>query len=177
MEGLSLTSFLSELVAYTFTMAYNVNHAYAFSTWGDTFACWLQNILIVGLIFKYRRLPVLLAVAVSATLAAVCAWLFSGAAGPQVLAALQASAVVILCFGGRMPQILLNLRRGNSGELSMASTGLSVAGNLARVFTTATLVKDPVILLAASSQLVLNAILLTQCYLTARRSAAAPAPA
>ncbi len=50
------------------------------------------------------------------------------------------------------PQILLNLRRGNSGELSLGTCALSFVGNLARVFTTATLVKDPLILGSAAVQ-------------------------
>lgn len=50
------------------------------------------------------------------------------------------------------PQILLNVRRGNSGELSLLTCALSLAGNLARVFTTATLVKDPIILASAATQ-------------------------
>ena len=50
------------------------------------------------------------------------------------------------------PQILLNLRRGNSGELSLGTCALSFVGNLARVYTTATLVKDPLILGSAAVQ-------------------------
>jgi hypothetical protein len=69
-----------------------------------------------------------------------------------------------------MPQILMNIRRGDSGELSMISTGLSVAGNAARVFTTLVLVKDPLILATAASQLLLNGVLLWQTIDTARRS-------
>jgi hypothetical protein len=39
-NGLSLTSFSSELVCYMITVAYNLRHGYAFSTFGDTGA-WL----------------------------------------------------------------------------------------------------------------------------------------
>jgi len=77
-----------------------------------------------------------------------------------------------MALGGRLPQIILNFQRGNSGELSGVSTGLSVAGNLARVFTTLTLVGDPLILATASSQLVLNSIVLYQVLDTARREKA-----
>ena len=77
-----------------------------------------------------------------------------------------------MSFGARIPQIFLNFRRGSSGELSGASTGLSVAGNLARVFTTIALVGDPLILVTAASQLVLNSMLLYQIMDTARREKA-----
>lgn len=79
--------------------------------------------------------------------------------------------------GARIPQILLNLRRGNSGELSVMSTGLSVCGNAMRVFTTLALVRDPLILAGAASQLLLNGILLSQTIATARqRQAVAAGP-
>ena len=56
-------------------------------------------------------------------------------------AALQASTIAIIALGGRMPQILLNARRGNSGELSPLTSILNLAGNVARLFTTAVLTK------------------------------------
>ena len=51
-------------------------------------------------------------------------------------AVLQASTILIISLGGRIPQIMLNIRRGNSGELSPVTSGLNLAGNLARTFTT-----------------------------------------
>lgn len=52
------------------------------------------------------------------------------------LAALQAATILIIALGGRLPQILMNMRRGNSGELSTSTCALNLAGNLARVMTT-----------------------------------------
>lgn len=89
---------------------------------------------------------------------------------PPVCAALQASSVVVLALGGRVPQIVLNIQRGNSGELSILSTGLSLLGNFARVITTMVLVKDVLILSSSISQAVLNAILLWQCLQTRWRA-------
>ena len=168
-----MTSILSELTVYIITIAYNTRFQYPFSTWGDTFMVALQQIIIVGLVFHYNgttKTPVKLGIA--AALCAFAAFLFSGACSTGVLRVLQACSAVLLALGGRLPQIVLNLRRGNSGELSPASTGLSVAGNLARVFTTITLVGDPIILATASSQLVLNSILLYQCFDTIRQERA-----
>ena len=56
-------------------------------------------------------------------------------------AALQASTIAIIALGGRLPQIMLNARRGNSGELSPLTSILNLAGNAARLFTTAVLTK------------------------------------
>ncbi|KAI7842633.1 hypothetical protein COHA_003737 [Chlorella ohadii] len=182
-RGLSLTSFSSELFCYMVSVAYNVTHGYAFSTFGDTAICALQNAAIIGLIFRLGTVARGTQLAVSAALAAAGWWLFAGGCPPAVLTALQTGSVALLALGGRLPQILLNLRRGNSGELSLGTCALSFVGNLARVFTTATLVKDPLILGSAAVQAgggeacasdgcpgaLLNGILVWQCVQTARQ--------
>lgn len=48
----------------------------------------------------------------------------------------QAATVVLLAVGGRVPQIWLNWRRGNSGELSFITCLLNVMGCAARIITT-----------------------------------------
>lgn len=151
-------------------MAYNTRFGYAFSTWGDTLMSAVQHAMLVGLVFHFdTRVKTRTKVACVAGFAAGTAFLFSGACSVATLRLLQASCVALLALGGRLPQIVLNVRRGNSGELSIISCGLSVAGNLARVFTTLTLVGDPIILATAMSQLVLNSVLLWQTLDTARQ--------
>ena len=76
-EGLSLTSNVSELLAFTVrlvvgdwwlvvgglsvhsealfiprSIAYNMKLNYPFNTYGDSFPCWLQDIVIIALILK-----------------------------------------------------------------------------------------------------------------------------
>ena len=114
--------------------------------------CAVQNVMILGLIFRLGSVARSTQLLISGGLLAVGAWVFGGGCPPHMLTALQAGSVVLLALGGRLPQILLNLRRGDSGELSLISCGLSLAGNLARMFTTLTLVGDPIILAAATTQ-------------------------
>jgi hypothetical protein len=79
-------SFVSELVVYTITVAYNLAFAYPFSTYGDIAACWLQNIVVVGLIFRFnKQLPLLTKAAISFSLLALSGWLFSGACSEGLL--------------------------------------------------------------------------------------------
>ena len=123
----------------------------------------LQHCVLVGLIFHYNKVvgrPFKLAS--TAFLVVGTGYLFSDICTEATLKYLQSFVILILGFGGRLPQIILNWRRGNSGELSLISTALSVAGNAARVFTTIVLVKDPIIMLTAISQLILNGTLLLQ---------------
>jgi mannose-P-dolichol utilization defect protein 1 len=112
----------------------------------------VQNVVILGLIFRLGSVARSTQLLITGVLLAVGAWVFGGGCPPHMLTALQAGSVVLLALGGRLPQILLNLRRGDSGELSLISCGLSLAGNLARMFTTLTLVGDPIILAAATTQ-------------------------
>ena len=58
-----------------------------------------------------------------------CSYLLAGCPH-HVLAILQASTILVMAFGSRLPQILLNVKRGNSGMLSVTSCALNVAGNL-----------------------------------------------
>lgn len=87
----------------------------------------------------------------------------------EVLTALQASTIFIVALGGRLPQIILNAKRGDSGQLSGATSALNLAGNFARVFTTVVLTGDLLNLVGALVQAVLNGTLLAQCVATARR--------
>lgn len=87
----------------------------------------------------------------------------------ELLTALQASTIFIVALGGRLPQILLNWKRGGSGQLSGATSALNLAGNFARVFTTVVLTGDFLNLVGALVQAVLNGTLLAQCVATAKR--------
>ena len=87
----------------------------------------------------------------------------------EVLTALQASTIFIVALGGRLPQIVLNAKRGDSGQLSGATSALNLAGNAARVFTTVVLTGDLLNLVGALVQAVLNGTLLAQCVATARK--------
>ena len=57
------------------------------------------------------------------------------------LAALQASTIAMIALGARMPQIWMNYKRGNSGELSLLTCLLNVMGCFARIFKTLVLTK------------------------------------
>lgn len=169
-EGLSLLSFAAELAVYTVSVVYNVFFSYPFSTYGDLVMCWFQNILIILLMFVHGTISKPVKIMVSLGFIGLTVFLLSGSCSPSTLQALQASSVVVLALGGRVPQIVMNIQRGNSGELSILSTGLSLLGNFARVITTMVLVKDVLILSSSISQAVLNAILLWQCLQTRWRA-------
>ncbi|GIL77879.1 hypothetical protein Vretimale_6509 [Volvox reticuliferus] len=165
-EGLSLTSNLMELLCFTVTVAYNIQQGYSFNTYGEVFSCWIQDAIIVGLIFRHMRLSWSVIAASTAAFAAICAWLFSPMCPMDVLSALQMSNIVVMAVGARLPQIWLNVKRGNAGVLSPLTCLLNVAGCVVRAFTTAVLTRDGIIMGGCISQLVLNAVLLYQSIAT-----------
>ncbi|KAF8061992.1 Mpdu1 [Scenedesmus sp. PABB004] len=176
-EGLSLASVLVELGCYSITIAYNLSQGYVFNTFGEVCACWAQDIVLIALIFRFSGTRPWVVAATAAAAAAACAWLLSPACPPRLLAGLQASNIATLALGSRLPQIVLNLRRGNAGVLSVTTCLLNVAGNAARVFTTVVLTGDLLILAGYLSQGSLNAVLLAQSVGTARQRRAAAAAA
>lgn len=144
-------------------MAYHTNCCYVA---GDVFACWIQNAMLCATIAYYRKPPPKV-VAISALLFVIMNWwIISGACGMSVLLALQVCVSVVMSVGARMPQIWLNFRRGNTGELSILTFALSSVGNLIRVYTTAVLTSDMLLVFGTASQFLLNGIITVQCLQT-----------
>jgi mannose-P-dolichol utilization defect protein 1 len=174
-EGLSLTAVAVELLCYTVTIAYNASRGYPLNTYGEVAACWLQDVLLVLLVVRFGEAPrraiasaprrALLAATLFSSLVA---WLLSPFCPHDLLAALQAANVAVLALGSRVPQIVLNVRRGDAGLLSATSCALNVAGNAARAFTTIVLTRDALLLAGAVTQGALNGVLTWQALETGR---------
>lgn len=92
-------------------------------------------------------------------------------------AGVQVFVGVAMSLGARVPQIVLNVQRGNTGELAMISFALSTAGNLIRCYTTVILTSDLLLLFTTATQALLNGIITAQCFQTevARRKLATAA--
>ena len=84
-----MTAMVVETLCYTVIIGYNVNHYYAISTYGDVFACWVQNLIICGLLGWYRR-PTQLQMTVGAiAFLTFNWWIISGYCGMRALVAMQ----------------------------------------------------------------------------------------
>ncbi|KAK9800256.1 hypothetical protein WJX73_008298 [Symbiochloris irregularis] len=170
-QGLSESANLFEFVAYTIMLAYNYRLNYAFNTYGEIVACWLQDIVLAGQIVHYSRKPGLREFAMVGAFAVAFWALMSGFCNLQILTYLQASTIGIISLGGRMPQIIMNVRNGHSGQLSPITCGMNTAGCFARMFTTLVLTQDMLNFWGTAVQAVLNGTLLLQCIQTARMPA------
>jgi hypothetical protein len=69
---------------------------------------------------------------------------------------------VILALFGRLPQIAQNMRQGHTGQLSLVTYALNVAGSGARAFTVLQELDDKLALTSAVSSFLQNAILVAQ---------------
>jgi PQ loop repeat len=90
----------------------------------------------------------------------------AGAATRGVCVCVQVFVGVAMSVGARIPQIVLNMQRGNTGELAMLSFALSTAGNLIRCYTTVILTSDLLLLATTAAQALLNGIITVQCFQT-----------
>ena len=95
--------------------------------------------------FAYLGLPTQGLAALQANSPASSHPAFRGVPTSPPLRPLQVASTTV-GVGALIPQILLNLRQGNSGEWSLVTASLSTAGNVIRVLTTLQLTQDPILL-------------------------------
>ncbi|GFH16738.1 uncharacterized protein HaLaN_13221, partial [Haematococcus lacustris] len=67
-----------------------------------------------------------------------------------------------MAVGGRLPQIALNIKRGNAGVMSLTTSALNVVGNVVRIFTTLVLTQDMLLLAGCVTGGILNAVWCTR---------------
>ena len=164
-EGVALSSFAIEFLAYTVTAAYNLRRGFPFSTYGEIWFCWAQTIALVGCVMHFQRTPRGQAAALTVALAAWAAMLLGGVVPLAAVVALQAAAPVGVALG-RVPQIALNIRNGHTGQLSLGMCVLNAAGTGIRIFTTLTLTGDLLLLAGFALVFAVNGVLVTQCLQT-----------
>ncbi|KAF8585070.1 mannose-P-dolichol utilization defect 1 protein [Ramaria rubella] len=168
-RGLSFSSYVLETLAYAITLAYSARNDFPFSTYGENFFLTIQNVLITLLIIHHLPSPGLpkrssstpkllmalgISLAVTYTLTIVPA---------SILSLLQV-ATIPLSLLSKFPQIYEIQRARSTGQLSSIAIFSQVAGCLARLFTTATEVGDPIVFAGFLLALLLNLVLGAQMY-------------
>lgn len=167
-RGLSLSAFTLETVSYAISLFYSARNQFPFSTYGENLFLTFQNLAITFLIVLYQTpstshqslstrqakkptgiIFTFATVAIAVTLALV---------PPAILSLLQ---VLTLPLGliSKLPQIAQNARAQSTGQLSGIAVFAQIAGCLARLFTTATEVGDPIVSASFALALLLNLII------------------
>ncbi|KAK4057513.1 hypothetical protein OIO90_001582 [Microbotryomycetes sp. JL221] len=136
-RGVSLTSYLLDSASTLVYVAYNVRHAFPWSTYGETVFLLIQNAVIIALVAIYSTSSTvpLLALLTSAFVAAAYALATPSIVSSNLLKLLLSASIPLSCFS-KLPQIITNYQNGSTGQLSAFLVFNSFLGTLARVFTT-----------------------------------------
>lgn len=159
-EGLSLPSFLLELVALTATASYSVAKGFPFSAWGESLFMSVQTTFLVVMYFYYTKKAVL-CVLFPVLYGSIFYALVSGLTPMSVLVQLVSMQVVFVIIS-RLLQIVANFQNGHTGQLSFIMVLLLFLGALARIFTTIQETGDSVMLVSFLVSSALNATLVLQ---------------
>ncbi|KAF7768001.1 hypothetical protein Agabi119p4_7244 [Agaricus bisporus var. burnettii] len=180
-EGLSLPAYILETLSYAITLAYSVKNQFPFSTYGENLFLTIQDILITLLIIAFApskkpassNKPRDLTVA----LLSMAGTAYTLNSLPISTLALAQIATLPLSLFSKFPQIAQNAKAKSTGQLSAVAVLAQILGCVARLFTTATEVKDPVVFTAFALALVLNSVLGVQMWMYWDAKPAAPVAA
>lgn len=165
-RGISLSSYAIETFCYLVTCAYSYRNGFPFSTYGENVFLGLQNIVITLLIIYFpsstlrRSLssPSNLPKVAGAAIASVALIVALVNLPKETISFLQMTTLPLGLFS-KLPQIVQNHRAKSTGQLSSFAVVAQILGCLARLFTTATEVKDTLVLASFFLALVLNIVM------------------
>ena len=176
-------SSLAELASCVSSLAYFLALGYPFSTWGENAFLFVGQACMTALYFHFTSgFMSMKSLATFAPLSVLFFALYRRSVPDIVLPAalgqmlrLPSSTItceqlagvlpMVLMLFGRLPQILQNFRQGHTGQLSLITYILNVAGSGARVFTILQELDDAIVLTSACSAFLQNAVLVSQILL------------
>ncbi|CEQ42908.1 SPOSA6832_04790, partial [Sporobolomyces salmonicolor] len=162
-RGLSLSSYVLDTVATGITVAYNLRNGFPWSTYGEMVFLLVQNAILIVLIAVYSPRSALARLLPLTVLFSALAYsLSSNSLVPSALLSTLQTLTIPISLSSKLPQILTNHRLGSTGQLSAFLVFNSLAGCLARVFTTKTETNDPVLFWGFASAAALNAVIALQ---------------
>ncbi|GAA6007297.1 hypothetical protein JCM10207_001575 [Rhodosporidiobolus poonsookiae] len=165
-RGLSLSSYVLDTAATAVSVAYNIREGYPFSTYGEMLFLLVQNAVLIVLITGYSPRPTIpRLVPIAAFFAALAYALTSSTLVPSSTLSFLQTLTIPVSLSSKLPQIISNFRLGSTGQLSAFLVFNSLAGCLARVFTTRTETNDPVLFWGFLLGALLNGIIALQMLL------------
>lgn len=182
-EGISLTMYILEVVAYTISLVYAIRLRIPFSTYGENASLTVQNMVITLLIIAYspmdgvsrfitracRRRGIFtntFYVALGAVLMVFgsLALISDKIVPPHLLLFLQGLTIPV-SLASKVPQMLELHRSKATGELSIIVVFAQLLGTMARVFTTVTETNDPLLFWGFALATIFNAVIAVQVIL------------
>ena len=174
-DGLSVATCATLVVGHRFCLVYPLRRGYPLSSFLEYALIEVQALILFVLTASLRLCGTGCSVATAVARAApellagaallLVSWAYAVPRVPAVaLTALQACSTTMMT-GAIVPQIVSNFRSRSSGGWSPVTAALCVAGNMARVFTSAQQTGDRLLLCGFAVGATLQATLLTQCLL------------
>ncbi|KAJ2699114.1 hypothetical protein FB645_005434 [Coemansia sp. IMI 203386] len=159
--GISLSSYVLEVLANVITLAYNFRNGYAFTTYGEAAFIGIQNIVITMLMLLFTGRAALGVVTVAALLLFTYSLFDVSLIGSSLLSTLY-GLTIPLVISSRIPQIYTIHVNKYTGQLSAFAVFNYFFGTAARLFTTLVEVDDSLVLLGNVLATVANGVLAAQ---------------
>ncbi|GAA5988812.1 hypothetical protein JCM10908_006181 [Rhodotorula pacifica] len=162
-RGLSLSSYVLDTIATGITVAYNVRNGFPFSTYGEMGFLLAQNAVLIVLITSYSPRPTVpRLVPLLALLGSLAYALATPSLIPASTLSFLQTLTIPLSLSSKVPQIVESFKAKSTGQLSAFLVVNSLAGCLARVFTTMSETKDPLLLWNFALAALLNGVIFAQ---------------
>mmetsp|Transcript_20981 Transcript_20981/g.45372 ORF Transcript_20981/g.45372 Transcript_20981/m.45372 type:complete len:228 (+) Transcript_20981:186-869(+) len=162
-KGMSETSLATEFLACLSLCGYNLLMGHPFKTWGEMaligLQCGIQTLLFWYLTTEKISPAPRIACVLAVVAASAAVW---GGLLPTHLYPILGLTQSALGAFARVPQIILNFRQRHTGNQSVITWGLSLAGNTVRIITTWASVDDLVALGGYVVAFILNGTLVLQ---------------
>jgi mannose-P-dolichol utilization defect protein 1 len=154
--ALEPSTWVAILLSNSIVAAYNFSRGYPLVAFGETITLGVQALILLTLLVRAQWRVVLIASAIGFTN-------FLLRAPFAVLTALQLVAMAMGTLAN-VPTLWKIVREKNAGDNSAITALLSLAGCLLRAFTTATITKDPLLLIGFGVGAVVNGGLLVSIW-------------
>ncbi|KAJ1776476.1 hypothetical protein LPJ62_006709 [Coemansia sp. RSA 2167] len=159
--GISLSSYVLEVLANAITLAYNFRQGYSFTTYGEALFIGVQNIAITLLILAFTG-RTMVGIVTSTLLLAFAYVLFDTSLVNGSLLSVLYGLTIPLVISSRIPQIYAIHKNKYTGQLSAFAVFNYFFGTAARLFTTMVEVDDSLVLIGAVLAVVANGVLAAQ---------------
>ncbi|KAJ1739809.1 hypothetical protein LPJ79_004699 [Coemansia sp. RSA 1821] len=159
--GISLSSYVLEVLANAITLAYNFRKGYSFTTYGEALFIGAQNIVITLLILAFTGRAAQ-GVATNVLLLIFTYAMFTPSMVGGALLSTLYGLTIPLVISSRIPQIYTIHKNKYTGQLSAFAVFNYFFGTAARLFTTLVEVDDSLVLVGAVLAVIANGILAAQ---------------
>ncbi|KAJ2377955.1 hypothetical protein IW150_001082 [Coemansia sp. RSA 2607] len=159
--GISLSSYVLEVLANVITIAYNFRNGYAFTTYGEAVFIGAQNFVITLLMLMFTGRASLSAITGALLLVFTYSLFDISLVGGSLLSTLY-GLTIPLVISSRIPQIYTIHKNKYTGQLSAFAVFNYFFGTAARLYTTLVEVDDSLVLLGNVLATIANGVLAAQ---------------